>query len=143
MYEPGLYDVVEVITVLSTTFSCPVTPTGIPPPPVKGPAGNLQPLICEAMGTFPMAAETYPLWLHFFDESTADVAFSIGPVTDSALGFQAVGDTVEIHYDGDLFGDSSQMFSGRMYREDQSWIVARETVLQVLARFGISVPPDS
>jgi hypothetical protein len=95
------------------------------------------------MESFSMAAETNPMWLHFLDENTADVAFLIGPVTHSALGFQAEGDKVEVLFDADPISDSSQMFSGRMYREDQSWIVARETVLQVLERFGISVPPDS
>jgi len=83
------------------------------------------------------------MWLHFLDDKTVEVEFMIGPVTHSAPTFHAEGDTVEVHLGVEPISDSAQMFSGRMYREDQSWLVARTTVLQVLERFGISLPPDS
>jgi hypothetical protein len=95
------------------------------------------------MGSFSTAAETNPMRLHFLDDETVDVEFLIGPVTHSARSFHPEGDTVEIHFGVDPMSDSAQMFSGRMYGEDQSWLVTRETVLQVLERFGISLPPDS
>jgi hypothetical protein len=143
MYEPGLFDIVEVMTSLSSTFCGPVAPAWAHPSPVQGPATALQPYIYEAMGSFSVAAETNPMWLHFLDDRTADVAFLIGPDTLSTPTFQAEGDTVEIDFGVDSISDSAQIFSGRMFREDQGWSVARETVLQVLERFGISPPPDS
>jgi hypothetical protein len=95
------------------------------------------------MRSFSVAAETIPLWLHFLDEHTADVAFMIGPATLSTPSFGAEGDTVEVKLEIDSISDSAQIFSGRMLREDQRWSVTRETVLQVLERFNISPPPDS
>ena len=55
----------------------------------------------------------------------------------------AVIHTVEIDLRVDPISDLAQIFSGGMFREDHGWCVARETVLQVLERFDISLPPDS
>jgi hypothetical protein len=143
MYEPGLFDIVEALSVLSSTFCGPVAPAWASPSPVRGPATGLQPYIYEAMRSFSVAAETIPMWLHFLDDHTADVAFLMGPATLSTPSFQAEGDTVEVKLGVDSISDSAQIFSGRMFREDHGWSVARETVLQVLERFDISPPPDS
>ena len=81
MYEPGLFDIVEVVSALSSTFCGPVAPAWASPSPVQGPASALQPYIYEAMRSFSVAAEAIPMWLHFLDDHTADVAFLIGPAT--------------------------------------------------------------
>jgi hypothetical protein len=93
MYELGLFDIVEALSVLSSTFCGPVLPAWASPSPVRGPATALQPYIYEAMRSFSVAAETIPMWLQFLDDHTADVAFLIGPATLSTPSFQAEGDT--------------------------------------------------
>lgn len=90
MYEPGLFDIVEVMSTLSSTFCGPVAPAWASPSPVRGPAIALLPYIYEAMRSFSVPAETIPMWLHFLDDHTADVAFLIGPATLSTPSLRVI-----------------------------------------------------